>query len=193
MQELAPSLTSHADAQEQNNLLNYPSQSIRSGVDAARNYLQLHLLVALCLLVVDILATGLFVDGQACGAALRSWQVCRYLFLSPYASHTGVSKQTRSLTRASLIKYCPFSTFSVLHIHWAGAFAGRGPPVANVSIWPVASGMSSSARVFATAGGVSQMKMAPSVPAVTMNFWLGAMAIYTKDTQRRYQVVIFSA
>ena len=88
MQELAPSLTSHADAQEQNNLLNYPSQSIRSGVDAARNYLQLHLLVALCLLVVDILATGLFVDGQASGAALRSWQVCRYLFLSPYASNT---------------------------------------------------------------------------------------------------------
>jgi len=59
-----PSSFSHADAQEQNNLLNYPSQSIRSGFDAARNYLQLHLLVALCLLVVSILATCCCLDNK---------------------------------------------------------------------------------------------------------------------------------
>ena len=46
---------SHFDAQVQNNLLNYPSLT-------ARNYLQLHLLVALCLLVVDVLANGFFAD-----------------------------------------------------------------------------------------------------------------------------------
>ena len=69
----------------------------------------------------------------------------------------------------------------VWRAHWRGAFAGLGPPVAIVSMAaPVFSGMSSSAMVRATDAGVVQMKMAPSVPAVTMNFWFGAMAIYFK-------------
>ena len=48
---------------------------------------------------------------------------------------------------------------------------------------PVFSGMSSSAIVRATFAGVFQMKMAPSVPAVTMNFWFGEMAICHKHSQ----------
>jgi len=35
-----------------------------------------------------------------------------------------------------------------------------------------------------TEAGVSQMKMAPSEPAVTMNFWLGEMAIYNARTDK---------
>lgn len=57
--------------------------------------------------------------------------------------------------------------------------AGVGPPVPIVSrVAPfVFSGMSSSAMERTTLAGVSHMKMAPSVPAVTMNFWLGEIAI----------------
>ena len=73
----------------------------------------------------------------------------------------------------------------VWRAHWRGAFAGLGPPVAIVSMAaPVFSGMSSSAMVPTTVLGVFQMKMAPSVPAVTMNFWLGEMAICNTNTQR---------
>lgn len=42
--------------------------------------------------------------------------------------------------------------------------------------------MSSSALERMTAAGVSQMKMAPSVPAVTMYFWFGEMAIYIHNS-----------
>jgi len=49
--------------------------------------------------------------------------------------------------------------------------------VAIVSIPATLSGMSSSLRDRNTLSGVFQMKMAPSVPAVTMNLWFGEMAI----------------
>ena len=68
--------------------------------------------------------------------------------------------------------------------HCLGALAGLGPPVFIVSrAAPVFSGMSSSAWAPATLLGVFQMKMAPSVPAVTMNFWFGEMAICLGVTQ----------
>lgn len=91
------------------------------------------------------------------------------------------SKRDHSLERPFISTL--LSDLLALHIHIAGAFAGRGPPVANVSKAPVASGMSSSAYVRETALGVSQMKMAPSVPAVTMYFWLGEMAIFVTSPE----------
>ena len=58
------------------------------------------------------------------------------------------------------------------------------PPLAAADlVWGIpstvwsASGMSLSALEARTDLGMCQMKIAPSVPAVTMNCWLGEMAI----------------
>ena len=91
-----------------------------------------------------------------------------FLASSFYLCLTLILKSDHSLERQS-----------VCTAHCAGALAGLGPPVAMVSMAaPVFSGISSSALVRITSAGVCQMKMAPSEPAVTMNFWSGEMAIY---------------
>ena len=100
------------------------------------------------------------------------WQIANPSSSSLAPSTVAYLSYSSPLTHSSEVCSCGAA-------HWAGALAGLGPPVAMVSMGaPVFSGMSSSARVRITSAGVSQMKMAPSEPAVTMNFWLGEMAIY---------------
>ena len=155
---------------------------------AARNYLQLHLLVALCLLVVSILATRCCLDNKRrrdpipgmclclsllCSIACARQYPLALLPLRSLSSSHSLGNHIFDLTLASSLER------QVWRAHMlAGAFAGLGPPVPIVSMAaPVFSGMSSSAWVPTTLCGVFQMKMAPSVPAVTMNFWFGEMAI----------------
>ena len=106
-------------------MLNYPSQSICLGKLAARNYLQLHLLVALCLLVVGICRPPLPLAPRATKRTRtswlrRSWPACRapsssfllpsflsrdshttiYLLISRASSRPTSRTATRSLARS---------------------------------------------------------------------------------------------
>jgi hypothetical protein len=74
----------------------------------------------------------------------------------------------------------------LLFCHFSDIFTVYG-----IQFWLAArSGMSLSALEARTDLGMCQMKMAPSVPAVTMNCWLGEIAIYTKV---RVNIVNFEA
>lgn len=170
-----PGLSSH-NAQEQNNLLNYPSQSLAG--------LSMRLVTTFnftyWLLCVFWLSPSSHYSLQAArtscdaGPAAEAGLMAdsKHFLFSLAPSTVAYLSYSSPLTHSSVVCSCGAA-------QTRGALAGLGPPVAMVSMAaPVFSGISSSARVRITSAGVSQMKMAPSEPAVTMNFWLGEMAIY---------------
>ena len=122
---------------------------------AARNYLQLHLLVALCLLVVSILATRCCLDNkwwQRSIPGMFLYLLLLYSFACARVVHLALLplRSLRSLHSLGNHIFDLMLAHSLEHhvwrAHWRGAFAGLGPPVPRVSMAaPVFSGMSSSA------------------------------------------------